>query len=74
MNEAFRYGEDDGFKNKIDSNGKMYISKVYEMSLYALFKYYSKKEVKHPKSSKKILADFSFDNILQNTLKNDKDL
>lgn len=47
---------------------------MYEMSLYALFKYYSKKEVKYPKSSKKILADFSFDNIFKNTLENDKDL
>ena len=64
MNEAFNYGEDLELKNQIDHNGKMFISKVYEMSLYALFKYYSKKEVKYPKSSKKIIADFSFDNIL----------
>jgi hypothetical protein len=64
MNEAFNYGEDSRIKNQMDHNGKLKASKVYEMSLYALFKYYSKKEVKYPKSSKKIIADFSFDNIL----------
>lgn len=47
---------------------------MYQLSLHALFKYYSSKDVKYAKTKKEVLTEFSFNNILKNTLENDKEL
>jgi hypothetical protein len=50
------------------------IYRMYELSLYALFKHYSTKDVKYAKTQKKVMTDFSFEKILQNTLETDQEL